>query len=85
MSNILEPLILAYGTGAFIVGVFLGCFLTEYSLKELLKKRNVFGKITLFIILIVFSPGIIPFYILVKLGGFLFHLVIKINQLGLKK
>ena len=81
----LEPLILAYGAGAFIVGVFIGCLLTEYSLKELLGKRNVFGKITLLIVLIVFSPGIIPFYILVKLGGFLFHLVIKINQLGLKK
>ena len=85
MSNILETIIVAYGTVAFIVGVFLGCFLTVYSLKELLKKRNVFGKITLFIILIVFSPGIIPFYIVVKLGEFLFHLVIKINQLGLKK
>ena len=85
MSNMLETLIVAYGAGAFIVGVFIGCALTVYSLKELLKKRNVFGKITIFIILIVFSPGIIPFYIVVKLGEFLFHLVIKINQLGLKK
>ena len=85
MINMLEPLIVAYGTGAFIVGVFIGCFLTEYSLKELLKKRNVFGKITLFIILIVFSPGIIPVYIFIRLVEFLVYLVIKINQLGLKK
>ena len=85
MSNMLETLIVAYGTVTFIVGVFLGVALTGYGLKELLEKRNVFGKITLLIVLIVFSPGIIPFYIVVKLGGFLFHLVIKINQLGLKK
>ena len=85
MSNILETLILGYGTVTFIIGIILGCMLTEYSLKELLEKRNVFGKITLLIVFIVFSPGIIPIYIAVKLGYFLFYLAIKINQLGLKK
>lgn len=81
----LETLIVAYGTVTFIVVVNLGCTLTVYSLKELLGKRNVFGKITLLIVLIVFSPGIIPIYILVKFVEFLFYLAIKINQLGLKK
>lgn len=81
----LETLIVAYGTVTFIVGAILGCTLTVYSLKELLGKRNVFGKITLLIVLIVFSPGIIPIYILVKFVEFLFYLAIKINQLGLKK
>ena len=56
----LEPLIVAYGTVTLIVGLFIGATLTVYSLKELLEKRNVFGKITLLIVFIVFSPGIIP-------------------------
>ena len=81
----IETLIVAYGTVTLIVGLVVGATLTVYSLKELLEKRNVFGKITLLIVLIVFSPGIIPIYILVKLGEFLIYLVIKINQLGLKK
>ena len=85
MSNMLETLIVAYGTVTFIVGVIIGCALTVYSLKELLEKRNVFGKITIFIIIIVFSPGIIPVYIFIRLVEFLVYLVIKINQLGLKK
>ena len=85
MSNMLETLIVAYGIVTFIVSLVIGATLTEYSLKELLEKRNVFGKITLLIVLIVFSPGIIPIYILVKLGEFLIYLAIKINQLGLKK
>ena len=85
MSNILETLIVAYGIVTFIVSLVIGATLTEYSLKELLEKRNVFGKITLLIVLIVFSPGIIPIYILIKFVEFLVYLVIKINQLGLKK
>ena len=85
MSNMLETLIVAYGTVTLIVGLVVGATLTVYSLKELLEKRNAFGKITLLIVFIVFSPGIIPIYILVKLGEFLFYLAIKINQLGLKK